>query len=489
MIMRIAGVYPQESELNIKLDPDPEEPLGLEYILAIASKCGHDTRMFIPESGDDLQLVKDIIDYNPDVIAFSVLTKHIPRMIRLVSEIKKSKPSVKVVIGGPGASPCPEIIVQAPIDVCVIGEGEATFYHILDMLESGCNYERVKGIAYKDSSGRLMRTRERDRIADLDTLPLPIRSPRFYSINGYGLNYPPSSEMVYAPMVFSRGCPLRCSFCDSPKMWKKIVQFRSSVNTVREMLLLRDTYNVNYFFFEDLNFTINKDRVRALCEEMLRQKVGIFWACQTRADMVDADLLSLMKQAGCSKIAWGVESLSEKTLQNINKRWEVRQIAEALRMSSDLGIINWAFYIIGFPWENELDILSAAAGLASLDIHQLRVSIATPFPGSGWHKEFPPSALSPELSLYDTNHLVYDHPTISPERMKELQNEVFIRFYRSAKYRENVANMARKFPHLRKSFDEFLAYMDSNIELLKTGPKEITKVHKVHIEDHEEVCV
>ena len=139
--------------------------------------------------------------------------------------------------------------------------------------------------------------------------------------------------------------------------------------------------------------------------------------------------------------------------------------------------MNWAFYIIGFPWESEKDILDATDSLPNLGIHQLRISIATPFPGSQWHREMPKSALHPDLSLYDTNHLVYDHPTISPERMKELQNEVFIRFYRSPRYHERIVKMTKKFPHLRESFDEFLAYIDSQIELLETGQKDITQVY------------
>jgi len=161
----------------------------------------------------------------------------------------------------------------------------------------------------------------------------------------------------------------------------------------------------------------------------------------------------------------------------INKNLETQQVRDTLQISTDIGILNWAFYIIGFPWESEQDILRNVADLQSLDIHQLRISIATPFPGTRWHKEISGSALHPDLSLYDTNHLVYDHPTISPERMKELQNEVFIRFYRSMKYRNRVAKMVKKFPHLRESFDEFLVYIDSQIELLESGHINITQVY------------
>jgi radical SAM superfamily enzyme YgiQ (UPF0313 family) len=185
-----------------------------------------------------------------------------------------------------------------------------------------------------------------------------------------------------------------------------------------------------------------------------------------------------MRNSGCTKILWGVESLSDSTLSRINKQQNCIDVKTSLAAAADCGILNWGCYIIGFPWENEKDILKAAEDLPSLNIHQLRLTIATPFPGSEWFAKLPNSALNPDFSLYDTNHLVYDHPTISPERMKELQNEIFVHFYRSSMYRNNVARMIKKFPHLRESFDEFLAYIDSQIKNILSGEKEITEILK-----------
>lgn len=481
--MRVLGIFPEDvTRFDPKLDPDPEEPLGLEYILSAAKKDGHDIHLTLPLNITFEEYIYDIIRYAPDVLAISMFSKHVDTAKRIANAVKHILPNVIVVTGGPHPSAKPEFVSDANIDFCVIGEGEITFVELLRCIETKGDLAHIKGISFKDKNRKLLITPSRSRIGNLDSLEYPTRFRECYDYDGYGLYSPKVAELKCASVIYSRGCPYNCKFCSSPSLWKNKVYCRSICNVIEEVRYLIKEYGVNYIFFEDLTFTMDSNRIVNLCEEFIRAKLGIHWWCQTSVNNVDANLLSLMKAAGCTKIGWGIETTNDDALRKLGKPGTHHSVTsqeafKSLSYASDLGLINLGYTMIGLPWEKEQDILQNAADLQSLNIHQLRISIATPFPGSQWHREMPESALHPDLSLYDTNHLVYDHPTISPARMKELQNEVFIRFYHSKKYRDRVVKMVKKFPRLRESFDEFLAYIDSQIELLESGQKEITQVY------------
>lgn len=466
----------QDVSTDARLDPDPEEPLGIEYVLSAAAEQGHAVRLFTPLDAP-LHCSGELIkQFRPDVLAVSVYTPHMPATLSITAEVKGALPDVLVVVGGPHPTAELACVLHPQIDVAVIGEGEASFCDLVSALEQGRDLNTVNGIAFAIEN-QVVITSQRKRIVDLDSLPYPVYERRYYNIQGGSVSFPPMSKVIYSPMLFSRGCNMPCRFCSSRQLWGGEVYSRSPENVVAEMKYLRDAYGINFIFFEDLAFTLKRKTFLKLCKLLQEQNLGIHWGCETHVNAVTSSELTAMREAGCTKIIWGVENLNETILHWIKKKQTSADISRTLATSADRGILNWGCYIIGFPWENEKDILDTTANLNSMDIHQLRVSIATPFPGSQWHKEMPKSQLHPDLSLYDTNHLVYEHPTISPERMKELQNEVFIRFYRSPKYYERVVKMTNRFPHLRESFDEFLAYIDSQIELLETGQKDITQVY------------
>lgn len=474
--MRIAGLFPQVIAVDARLDPDPEEPLGIEYVLAAAAQYGNEVALFTPLMVSLECLSTAIAQFRPDVLAVSLYTPHVPDALMICSQVRQLCPDVVVVVGGPHASAEPVIVLDPNIDIVVIGEGEATFCDLLRILEDSGDLRSVRGIAFEEQ-GRVTMTSPRGRIAALDSLAYPLYERRYYDLRAWSVSYPRMSNTVYAPMVFSRGCSMPCEFCSSHELWGHEVHSRSPRNVVAEMKHLRDTYGVNFIYFEDLTFTLRRERFLDLCNAMEEEKTGLHWGCETHVNAVLLTHLRAMAAAGCTKILWGVENLDDGGLLRMKKQQTSSDVRRSLAQAADVGILNWGCYIIGFPWESERDILGTSAHLVEYDIHQLRLSIATPFPGSQWYKQMPASSLNPNLALYDTNHLVYDHPTISPERMKDLQNEVFVRFYKSAKYRDRAANMVRRFPHLRESFDEFLSYIDSKIALLEGGETEITEIY------------
>lgn len=472
--MRVAGVFLQDLWTDHRLDPDPEEPLGIEYVLASAKAKGHTVRLFTVLDAPVEDLWQEILKFEPDVVGFSVFTTHAPRTLETARRLKQRKPGILTVAGGPHPSAVPDFVLSPSIDVCVLGEGEITFCELLDTFERGGPLHGVPGVAVA-SRERVVFGPPRVRNDNLDALPLPLREKRYYAQPAYSISYPPAKEINWRPMLFSRGCTMPCRFCSSRDLWGNQVRFRSPKGVVEELRILRDDDGVNWVFFEDLTFTLNPRRFLELCDALKKAGLGIHWACETHVNTVTEDLILAMKSAGCVKILWGIENLSDSSLQRLRKRQTHRDIKRSLGLAAKHGILTWGCFIIGFPWETEKEILALREDLSRIDVHQLRVSIATPLPGSDWHKEMPASALNPDLSLYDTNHLVYDHPTISPRRMKELQREVFTSFYQSTAYRDRVARMCHEFPHLRESFDEFLSFIDSDVILLDEGLRDISQ--------------
>jgi radical SAM superfamily enzyme YgiQ (UPF0313 family) len=231
--------------------------------------------------------------------------------------------------------------------------------------------------------------------------------------------------------------------------------FRSPESVVAELAYLRDHFGVNYVSFADLTFTVNREHVMALCEELAAADLGVHWMCETSIDTVDRELLRTMASCGCTKICWGIEAGDDASLEAIGKRHTLGQARQVLHWADEAGIFNWAFTMIGFPWQSGRDILDATVKLARLPIHQLRVSIATPFHGTPWFSAFPPIT-EKRAERFDTNHLVYRHPSISSARMKELQRLCFRKFYGSRHYSQRMDSLARRFPHLRESIGEFL---------------------------------
>ncbi len=456
--MRIAGVYPQPIELDLGLDPDPDEPLGIGYVLAAAQQAGHDVKLLVPVDGDFTALQRRLMAFRPDVVAVSMLTMHVERARLLARWCRKWVEPKLLVAGGSHPTAAPFDLL-GDFDVCVIGEGEETFVALIELANERDLWSSIDGIAYRSKEGNPVLNPRRPRITSLDDLPPPLRDARFHSSTALGISYPLMTNGGFASVLYSRGCPFTCQFCNSPQHWGRQVTFRSPLNMVDELRTLRDQFGVRFVSFADLTFTVNRKRTVELCEALLREDLGVHWMCETTLNTVDEELLTLMAAAGCTKICWGVETTDAESLSIIKKPITIPQMNEVLQWSEKRGILNWAFTMIGFPWQHENGIEVAGARLPELAIHQLRVSIATPFPGTTWATSYPPLLRVPSLH-FDTSHLTFRHPTISAGQMTRLRLQTLRRFYTATSYRERMAKMARSFPQLQESIAQFLFNVD-----------------------------
>ncbi len=179
------------------------EPLGLEYIGAQIQK---DYNVKIVQQGakSNKEILNDLLAYSPDVVGLSVFTYASPNVQKICKKIKDHNPKIITVVGGPHPSGFPQIVKDGNIDFAVIGEGEVTFKELIKTLERKGDVSEVDGIAYWNHGLKI--TKPRKRIENLDGLAFPLRDKEALSR---------CDVAQFAQLVYSRGCPRRCSFCDS----------------------------------------------------------------------------------------------------------------------------------------------------------------------------------------------------------------------------------------------------------------------------------
>ena len=482
--MRVAAIYPQGVALDPKIQHAIGEPTGLEYIAAVAKEEGHQTELFVPvvvsDGGGSTSLsnmpegefIENIASYSPDVAAFSLMTCQFNRGKRIAAALKKRNPNLTTIAGGRFPSGAPYML-NGVFDFFVIGEGEETFRELLTEVYNGNDsYGKVKGISFRDSRGHITITSRRELISDLDSLPRSLRDESLLKQTYRGVSIPPLSHNPrYALIEYSRGCPGVCRFCDAELFWKKRVRHRSAKNVVEEMKYLAAEHGTELFYMYDLDFTISHRKVFEFCEEISKQGLKTSWYCMSNIVTANEEVLRAMKEAGCFKVAWGVESTNNISLGKMNKGFSKsksltkEQAMDTLEISAKIGIVNNIYYITGFPWETEESILEDARTLNEYCAHQLNVGIFTPIPCSRLYNEMDKSLLHPNLDLHDRNHLVFEHDNLTHEKMKEIQEKMHMSFYQSPAYSRRVRELIKRNPLLRQSFSEYYEFIGLDIRL------------------------
>ncbi len=440
------------------------EPLAIEYIGAIAKAQGLEVKIIQQQHKSDQKVLQEIIEFSPQLVGFSVMTYNYPAALSLAKKIKQHNLEILAIFGGYHPSFCPEIVKEDAIDFVIIGEGEETFRELLKNLNhTEQNLKEIDGIAFYD--GELHINEPRERIKDLDSLPNPLRDTNILKeCRISGLNYPPlSKQRCVAQILYSRGCPHNCTFCCSPFLYGTKVYFRNHKRVVDEMQEIKKSFGTNYFYFADLSFNLNKRKVIDLCNEIRNRKLDTSWFCMCRVDNICEELLQHMKEAGCSRIGFGIDALYENTLKKVKPRQKItmEQAHHVLELTNAMGIIVRTFIIIGYPWETKEDLENAKEILKTLAIDEIRIGLLTPLPGSPIYEEFKKEGLilTNDFSKYTTDEYIIKHTDFSPEAMAEFRKEMFREFYKSKEYEKRKQEKLKKYPYLKQSYDEFYEFL------------------------------
>ena len=321
-----------------------------------------------------------LTSFKPDVVGLSVSTPAY-NSARKVSELCKSySEKCTVVWGGVHPTLLPEDVLRKEenVDYAVRGEGEITLTELLNHIADGePSLPDIDGLAYRQGD-EIKINRQREVIPNLDEVPFPRRD---LLINGV------DKKRVFRNIMGSRGCPYNCAYCASSKIWNRRVRFRSATSILQEVAVLRDEYHVSEVEFWDDTFTLKRKWTVELCEAMVSEKLNLSWWCNTRADLLDEEILKTMKAAGCTALHVGVETGSDRTLEYLNRKMSLEDVHEASRLLEKAHMTWFAYFMFGFPHETVEDIMQTRKMMHELSAAYLTLSIFNPYPGTALFEE------------------------------------------------------------------------------------------------------
>ncbi len=370
--------------LATALKNSPHQVVVMDFVLAIRQRT---LKMGKKIYGD---CAERILDEAPDLVGFSAQCTTYPAVVQICKKIKNKRPDVKIVIGGHNASFVDRLTLERyPFVDCIVrGEGEMTFPELVGAYESGKNEEGIPGITYRNGQD-IVRNGERDLISNLDDLPLPD-----YSFLPPLSEYRDQCELPrsIAILEVGRGCPHKCIYCSECIMWRRTTRGFSISRLVKEMGNLFKNFGAECFLLAYDQFTARRKFVESFCHQVIHAGLNhLPWYCISRLDTVDAELLALMREAGCESMCYGIDSGSKKTLSFIRKNIDHGILYQRVVETADNGIIPTLSYVIGFPVEEKGDIdetlwLALRAGIVGNN--NPLIQLPTVLPGTGLHTQY-----------------------------------------------------------------------------------------------------
>ena len=430
----------------------PLPPTDLMYLASIAEACGYEAKIRDYSQGGDF--IKDLREFKPDYLVANIAT---PTFQSDMSALKKAKEILKtvciIVKGAPFITYNTNAIYENPfLDYVIIGEAEFTLRDILNRVPD----EDILGICYR-ANFQAEKTEKRPFIENLDLIPFPARHLVDNSIYRR-----PDNGKVQAVIKVSRGCPYHCFFCLATPVSGPKVRVRSAENIVAEIRECVEKYDIkNFVFWSDI-FNFDRDWTLNLCRKIIESGLKITWSSNTRADTMDDEMAALMYKSGCRLVSIGVESGSQRMLNNIGKRTTLDDIRNTVKILKKNKIKIYNYFVIGLPWETEETVEETVKFAIELDSNFISFYTATPLPGTKFF------AYAMTNNLVEGNldfRSAYYQPVVkshelSRERIFELHKLAVKRYYLRPEF------IIKTLLSLR-SFSEFKNYIKAGLNLIR----------------------
>lgn len=343
---------------------------GLAYLAAFLERDNHEVEIhdmrIYPENRD---LFKKIENFKPDFIGISTASIGYKMAYDIVNTIKVKYPKIPIAMGGSYASTVhTKVLEDTKADYAVYGEGEQTF---LD-LAKGLEPSKIKGLIWRDN-GEIVMNAPYPLFQDLDSMPYP-------KYEKFELNKMLEKRI---PIVSSRGCPNRCTFCSIQLVMGYPFRVRSPENVLKEIEYWHEK-GYDIFEFSDDNFTFNMPRAEKICDLIIEKgmKLKLIFGNGLRADRVNENLLQKLKSAGTIWIAYSLETSDPKGLDLLKKDLTLEQLRKSVDITKKLGIKTQVNFIIGCPGETFDTFKKDLQVAEDLDVDQLRFYNMVPYPGT-----------------------------------------------------------------------------------------------------------
>lgn len=322
-------------------------------------------------------LQKNQIDFI-GIYANTICFKDTLRMMNAIERLRKKRLwKGKIIIGGPHTTVAVNTIPKF-VNFIVQGEGEKAILKIIN----------------GKTSGRIIRE---EKMQNLDSLPVPPWD--IFNKLPYDYTCPWMDIHPVFTMNTSRGCPYNCAFCSVGSIWGKQYTYFSADRIVEDIEYLIKNYNAKGIYFREDNFTLSIQRTEDFCKKIIKKKIKIFWACETRVNNLSKELIKLMAAAGCRAFYLGVESGSQRILNLLHKGIAIIQIENTVNWAKEYGIRTYCSLITGIPGETYEDYLLTKRLMNKLKPYSYAFNVFVGIPSSSLYQDI----LTKKLYEYKDN--------------------------------------------------------------------------------------
>jgi len=426
-------------------------PLGLMSIAAYLRRdYGYEVKIeHIRVNGSGRPDLESAIRlYAPDIVGISALTHEsgaIPWIAECVKQVNANTP---VLLGGPHATAYPKKAIEIPgVDYLVVGEGEIVAGRLIERLLNRRDVSDLKGIVYKKDD-RIVSTGRGDFIQDLNDLPMPAYD--LIPIDAYG-KFDRMSRLgpgKYMSVFSSRGCPYHCIYCHN--IFGKMFRCRSAESLFNEIKHLHDTYGIRDFEIMDDIFNLDRERLIDFCDRIIASGMKVTFAFPNglRADLLDEQQLTRLRQAGTVFIGFAVETGSPRLQKVIKKNIQLEKIKKNIEIAHSLRIHAHGFFMVGFPGETREEMKMTVDFMLSTRLHTIALFIVMPFEGTelgAISREMGSLPVSDVSMSYYTREFI-NLTDVPSEEINRIRRRALLRFYLNP---ARLFAIVRDFPNKR----------------------------------------
>lgn len=396
--------------------------IGISYLSASLKKAGHETKVlhiseFVDYPFNKEVILKDIVNYNPGLIAISVGENHYDDMVELIKFLRAEKVDIPIAMGGIHVTLNAELVSSEYIGLnyLVLGEGEDALVELVNAIECNMNTKNIPNV-WAISKSELIRNNMRP-LKDITVLPhMDLDIWEFEKIT--------LARRGWVNISMNRGCPYRCSFCHNVGEVNVLknhfntsgtsnqeigyLRLRGVEDMISELKEIAEKYKyLTEFSFIDDTLTFNKDHMKKFFELYARE-VKVPFVCLTTINDLDEELISIMKKANCDMIRFGVESATEHIRKNIiNRNFSNEKLYKVFDLCKKYNIRTFAFNIIAHPNETREEILDTLKLNAEIMPEAVRVSLGYPYKGTKYYE------IAKKLDVIDEDVSYHNYSTYS----------------------------------------------------------------------------
>lgn len=373
----------------------PYVPLGILYIAAYLDKQGVENEVFDSTFSDFNTLCQKLLDCRPRILAVYVNLMTKVNVLKIIHFVKNQPllAHTQILLGGPEVKNHADNFLQYGADFLVIGEGEQTTLECVQAILAGkelAAFKEIEGLAFKLENQKSFFSSERQKLKQLDELPFPARHKVNLQLyldawkQAHGQNAISVSSM--------RGCPYTCRWC-SRAVYGLSYRRMSPERVVRELVEIYAHYQPDTLWFVDDVFTISHKWLAGFVEELKKSGLKIAYECITRADRMNEEVITLLKESGCFRVWIGAESGSQAVIDKMDRRVSVMQVREMIRQTRQNGIQAGTFIMLGYPDETEADIEETIVHLKAGNPDHFTITVAYPIKGTELYEDVAPNMM------------------------------------------------------------------------------------------------